>query len=1561
MADETETTEVSFADIDFGEEPGAALASLDSVAKELDTALRLNTEKLLSSASTQDQFSAFDSLEALDLASTDVVENNIVPDTAAMAREFASQSEAGTLERTLTKLRNGFDSKFVADGEQLFTEDVSAIVARGGITQGETEDIQSLRSILTSVDGFELIENEGRLPATSDKVVRTINPATGQEAFVSETEAAILFQQGAQGTDLGRVSPVLSPEIIFKDRPEDVSAHISDYFFDSVELGKKNKRQRESMKLAALDMALNVQGFDGEAITSMRQELQGLEVPLLSPVDLLVDIGTGVALAKGISIAGKQLLKGSSRGLRTAVGEEVFFGQLAGGFMSLADVAGAGPLVNLMSGIIGPSATAGVFLTSRRGLSSYIQALRANRDTTIFRDLSKAAKTHEDTKVGSVITEIIEELETGKINLEGERVEMFPQSPLATAAKNGEGDEGAVAKITEAATLSLAGDPEDAATVLASKAMGTGSATHVSLLPDIPSLTGEIPTKTVSFEGLEGRTELQGFVKNSFDIRDTVANHFFHDTTGTTSDFPDLVQSRIYKDNSVYFGGMAAKAEKSFFEGKLKPGKRVWQPDLYFGDLADMFVKIPAQLEKGKRSLVKAGQDILDNHIYKGLSEPEAKQLDDISRHGTDRDEVLEVVDGGLRSPTTGETYNTSDKVVESYYRSSFLMDSVYDAANQTAIQTFKNQGFQQLDGSFVAQKIRSAVKGTDLEFGFKDIDGAVWSREMQENGYTAVKIVNTDNLKDERNLLKFLAPDQSNRLGDIPSTLAVLPRREGYRPFRIKKEEKKFFVTKVDRDPTTKEFKVGKVAAASTKKEANTLIGELSKLDGNTTYIAHRSGEAADFMDMSVDRSFAQAMRKMDDKELKLFAAALKREGVDAEEVGAIVSYAKTFGFQKRPEFKARGKQRLRGAESLAKELQAGKPLEEALAAATEAPLEPTRAAMANYIESVSKFISFADWNAKLKDDFMGKYGSELGITRWNDPIPFQKLSDEQASKTILDLATEAEEVQSQMRRIFELPDRKQVQDEELWRSRADKMYETERFKPIGAAIDNYLSSGLRLTTTRGLKKLAATTKLGLFNWSQFFVQQTAGLNAFKYAGTNPKALVDGIQDFNAAYTKAMIGGKLGLEVDESSKNLLALIEKSGANTGMNFEYADNVMKQTSGWSGKFTAKAGSVIRAGFLPMQAGEAVGRGAIWFTERRVLMDEIQKGLHPRLKKKDIDSDAFILETNMRTDSTAGNFTRFNQAFTSREGWVSAMTQFWSYPIFQLGVMNPFGKNLSTKQKVGVWGAWTAAFGIEGVPAFWDIVAVGEQGAALAGHPEAVGATKRTLLSASDSDFVKRAITKGLLTAGSQGEVDFANRAGLADVAGGFIDGLAFSDLAGPGANILVGMATGAVESTRQFQTLVSSGEFNRESISKAILPAVKEVSGIANPLKASFNKLNNREEATMTQRLQQAIGIKPGIDVEISEMKFDAFKYNKAFKEYYWDEAKRISGLFPESPKSGEEELRKQIAFLMRKNPVAARGFMQAFKVQMQGRVLDPALQAELIQFKKGLDPGIYPK
>jgi hypothetical protein len=135
---------------------------------------------------------------------------------------------------------------------------------------------------------------------------------------------------------------------------------------------------------------------------------------MYDPIDLFIDLTFGVltgggwiaakglgntAINKAFPIATKNLIKALGKN----VGKEVVTGGTAGALMELADTAGGGTVVSIMSGILGPAAAQNVLTMTRRGAAKFMQDF-ATKHPEKYEGLMKKLHLYRDEPLVKALT-----------------------------------------------------------------------------------------------------------------------------------------------------------------------------------------------------------------------------------------------------------------------------------------------------------------------------------------------------------------------------------------------------------------------------------------------------------------------------------------------------------------------------------------------------------------------------------------------------------------------------------------------------------------------------------------------------------------------------------------------------------------------------------------------------------------------------------------------------------------------------------------------------------------------------------------------------------------------------------------------------------------------------------------------------------------------------------------------------------------------------------------------------------------------------------------------------
>lgn len=120
---------------------------------------------------------------------------------------------------------------------------------------------------------------------------------------------------------------------------------------------------------------------------------------LMDPTGLLVDASMGFMTTPGRAALTQMTKSGTrwlgAKGLMRNVRNEIAFGAAATGFMGAAEQLGAGPIIQAITGLIGPTATYGLMQMSRRGMTEWLKNMATNRPEEYQKIVKEAAK-HDD-------------------------------------------------------------------------------------------------------------------------------------------------------------------------------------------------------------------------------------------------------------------------------------------------------------------------------------------------------------------------------------------------------------------------------------------------------------------------------------------------------------------------------------------------------------------------------------------------------------------------------------------------------------------------------------------------------------------------------------------------------------------------------------------------------------------------------------------------------------------------------------------------------------------------------------------------------------------------------------------------------------------------------------------------------------------------------------------------------------------------------------------------------------------------------------------------------------
>jgi hypothetical protein len=533
-----------------------------------------------------------------------------------------------------------------------------------------------------------------------------------------------------------------------------------------------------------------------------------------------------------------------------------------------------------------------------------------------------------------------------------------------------------------------------------------------------------------------------------------------------------------------------------------------------------------------------------------------------------------------------------------------------------------------------------------------------------------------------------------------------------------------------------------------------------------------------------------------------------------------------------------------------------------------------------------------------------------------------------------------------------------------------------------LGKVFDNFLDKlsdvwgiGKVVGTpsvSRGIartKGFTATAKLGLWNLSQAVVQGTASLNVI---GKNPIMAARATKDVMQA-----IGPEI-LKVGRTAKGrkLYEAIDNSGFIAG--FDYVELQRIAAKGTDKVMGSRAlRKLVDTNLYPYQLGEGGVRALAFFTERRILIDQIQRGTAVGLTKADIDGVKFLEMVNAQASITALNMSRVNQPLIARGIW-GVPFQFKQFLVQQAEFMfNP--KNFkSNREMLGVWSAWVGAFGIQGMPWMFDIGLMVEGGFVATADileslgvdttsPKYVGSVRRNAQNHVDNfakiaakyspgryddarAFWNRLAHSGTVAAITDGEFNIASRASLARVFTEYYGTQKLDDLIfGPGyqtAVMLIGNNVGTVSD--MINIWRNGDEFTPEYFVSAGSRNLRGLPGLQHPLQAAEMLLSGnwrdteRRLVAKEPSLTQALLIGSGFSPDKRSERFERIEFTQrqaeAWKTWIRGRQKRIARLSQEGHTEYATVLfNDSLDQIVKVNPILAKEFMMTYSHEMLRR------------------------
>jgi len=1006
-------------------------------------------------------------------------------------------------------------------------------------------------------------------------------------------------------------------------------------------------------------------------------------------------------------------------------------------------------------------------------------------------------------------------------------------------------------------------------------------------------------------------------------------------------------------------------------------------PKYAFDQLSKDLVTKPTELKYTADKYGKHARGIWKT-LTKGMKKDEMSDLNRVLAASNDAEEVFTPTFNGLKT-AAGEIFEVSDAVQEAYFGTRMLMDHMYWLNNTAAVRQANSRGFKLLKSSDEASRLVKEIKGRAGQSyaRFKTVAGAEpeyvkWHPDLYKDGYRVVEMLG----KEGKQVHVVLSESEvAARLSDVPEMYDMIGYRKGYVPVIYKDQWAVNRVAKL-KDGT---YRAARVSTAPTRVKANKAVGELHSSHALADDEVEQLFIAARKNDSSTDVAYGENLHNILDSlsrsELDSMKAALLKLGLDKDIVDSLEQTGRFFSHKRNPYMMKRGMR-----------------LKDWTGQGT-ADILPADEAIQKYLQSSASYASNADYIGKLEQQYLDEFGELLTDTHdFQSPFRAARSMVSSNGRTTL----EANLVRSQIQRVAGTMSNTDRIMENFITTTLDKFATTN----IGKAFDNILDKmsdtwGLNrlvgpVSLTQGLAKVkgfTATAKLGLWNISQAVVQGTAALNVI---GKNPIMAARATKDVVQALGPEIM--KIGKTAEGS--RLYKLIDDSGFIAG--FDYVELQRIAAKGTDKLFGSRALRKVCTNLIPYHLGEGGVRALAWFTEYRILSQQIARGVETVAQ----DSPRMLQMVNEAASITALNMSRVNQPLLAR-GILGVPFQFKQFLVQQAEFL--FGaKNFRNRgEQLGVWAAWVGAFGIQGMPWVYDVGIAVDSGLEWGAErleelgidvasPKMVGISRRAIQENSDAiarfladnDMAKtvtkaigkkryddarafwdRMINQGSLSAITDGEWNIASRASLARVFTEYYGTQKVDDyLFGPGYQTAVMLIHNNIDSVGSLIEMWRNDEaFTAQYLLGNAARATRGLPGLQHPLQAAETYLTGQwkdterrlieNEPTLTQILMLGTGFSPAQRAERFERIEFTQKQKDAWKEWLRGRQDRIARLSYEGNTKYAtallDDTLKQIAEV---NPLLGREFMMSYSQEMIRRGLSEDAREVLYRMQ---DAQIY--
>lgn len=988
----------------------------------------------------------------------------------------------------------------------------------------------------------------------------------------------------------------------------------------------------------------------------------------------------------------------------------------------------------------------------------------------------------------------------------------------------------------------------------------------------------------------------------------------------------NIIRTRIYANDMFSVGEDAFNplnfpkvGEYSDMNSGLRGFKRLLlSPDKWLHDkFKDILVMNPSlNLYQGQR-LVKGFSRAM-KEIFTGLSIKDEGIFMRILQEGNDAEKwftIPELISMGITNP----------KIHDRYVGYQMLTEVTHSLINQSAVKQLINRGARLHPEHGLVAPIKAGVDTSH--------SNGLYTKEMKDAGLI---VVQQKNVKEPRSYI--LDP---NTLQDVPLNYQIIGYKPGYVP---KQYSGAWAVSMSDPEKPVAGESFRKISV-DTRREAEQIASELQTKYPNAFVLAHRKN--VDTTDYIYGSNFASRLTHLSAAEAEAMIEEFSKRGnVNPDTLEAYRVAAKNFTYNS---------SMMHRGEGLYADADFTQP----------AKLVPTKQALAKYYKLQSNYISQAEYNSKLVDWYLDRYGKYLSDGRvWHSAIDEKRAGNFSTTEM-----REARVVQKQLKDIMSVRGRFDNDLQATQQELADALFNKGYFR-FSEWLDNHPTAFGKAFDA--IKSLGGAAFLGIWSVSQLIVQGTGVLMSLPRAAatSHPHDAVLVMNDFMTSLLPGMLDdrGALKFLMTDSGRKLYDRIRNSGFLAGIEYSELQKFVAGGMDFSflagNKIAKVAETVLSTHDIFWRTGEWLNKASAWLTANRLLTRQVTAGTHPVLRVADIGSTKFDAYVTAEASKMALNLSRVNMPSWSK-GVISPLTQFM--PFFLKAFEYMFSKGMPLPQRMAVFAAWSAAFGMRGVPGMMEFTFISEKIlSSLTDDPsyngEVFRATQKLAESLSDmlaeyghtveANTLGKAIRRGAI---GTTDFDFANRATLSGFLTPYFENFNPVDLLGPGINVALRIADGTIKTVADLIRIGREGSFGDTTTEQriALLKQIAEPfsgprtaatvieSAVTGELRDKRGRLITNELTTL-QQIATIVGISTADVSNQADFQSAMYKLRTTTNEWMVKKAKELAELNRIGDKTKmDTELTEVIGILGKISPRYPARFLKMFTNEVMGQNMTP--------------------